>query len=176
MTVKLLWEPEGLDEPLENWLSSQTAKAEQVLALLFDHQWPEWRSCGQIQISLAFLDEVTMAEVNGQYRDEPRPTDVLSFPFWEDEEGNFVPPQQAEELPLGDLLFCSSVLRRNALEAGQPPEAELALLLIHGTLHLLAWDHDTKERETAMWQIQQTYQKLLIEGDEKALKAFSQEG
>ena len=79
-----------------------------------------------------------MQKLNLRYRRKRSATDVLSFsagePFWS---GGF----------LGEILICEQVLRRQARERGIEPEMELLILVIHGLLHLLGWDHERSERE-----------------------------
>jgi probable rRNA maturation factor len=81
-----------------------------------------------------------MADLHGRYLDDPEPTDVLSFTM--DEDGL-----------LGDVVICPAVA------AAQNPDlaAELRLLLVHGILHLLGYDHDQEEERQAMWKRQERY-------------------
>jgi probable rRNA maturation factor len=77
--------------------------------------------------------------------DEPGPTDVLSFPLDDDEEGTRV---------LGDVVICPAVAtRNNAVD----PEAELRLLIVHGVLHLLGYDHEEDVDKAEMWARQERY-------------------
>jgi probable rRNA maturation factor len=87
----------------------------------------------QAEISLRIVDEPEMSELNGQYRGKPYPTNVLSFPA-------DLPPEV--KLPyLGDIVICAAVVEREALAQGKQPLDHWAHLLIHGTLHLLGFDH-----------------------------------
>lgn len=108
----------------------------------------------KVDIALTFLAPDKIQKINMQYRQVDAPTDVLSFPIWEDKNGKFMPPQDWEELPLGDLLVCPECVAKNANDNGKRFDQELALVLFHGMLHLCGYDHDTKERQAEMWQLQ----------------------
>jgi probable rRNA maturation factor len=107
----------------------------------------------QAELSVAFVDSAEIRELNKKYRGIDEPTDVLSFPLWAEGE-NF--PLSSESglpgvlpLPLGDILICPEQVEK-AHPSLSLNEA-LCLMLAHGFLHLLAWDHDTPEKEEAMW-------------------------
>ena len=111
------------------------------------------------EISVSFPDSATMRDINRTYRDVDEPTDVLSFPLWENE-GRFVPEETLTEfLPLGDIVICPE----EAFRVHDPlPRSEiLCLMLAHGFLHLLAWDHDTPEKELEMQERQDVIKKCL---------------
>lgn len=121
---------------------------------------PEFARYKRGEFSVSFLSAEEMRAVNLDYRSLDEPTDVLSFPLWE-EEGGFVPSSAMTELlPLGDVLICPEELKRLHEEASF--EEALCLVLAHGFLHLLAWDHDTEEREQTMWQRQDEIKKKLL--------------
>ena len=85
---------------------------------------------------------------NARYRHKPGPTNVLSFPFEAD-----IPL----EVPLlGDLVICAAVVEREAREQDKPIEAHWAHMLVHGTLHLLGYDHvtDAQAHEMETTEIQ----------------------
>ncbi len=87
-----------------------------------------------------------MARLNARYRGKRRPTDVLSFP---------APSVFRREGILGEIAICGPVLREQAREAGHAPARELDLLLVHGLLHLLGFDHERgprAAREMARWE------------------------
>jgi probable rRNA maturation factor len=100
---------------------------------------------GPAELNLAFVDERRMTELNETYMDEPGPTDVLSFPLDPDPDPG---PEHALRL-LGDVVICPAVALRNAAgPAGY--EGELALLVVHGVLHLLGMDHAEPDEAAAM--------------------------
>jgi probable rRNA maturation factor len=112
------------------------------------------------ELGLIFVDEATITDLNGQFLDGDGPTDVLSFPIDEGgrlpgrdpDEGGRGPgsPADASEPPivLGDVVVCPTVAARQARGRGAPLDDELALLVVHGVLHLLEYDHaDPTEAE-----------------------------
>ena len=92
------------------------------------------------EVTIRLVDETESHELNLTYRGKDKPTNVLSFPFE-------APPGM--ELPLlGDLVICRQVVEQEAVEQGKSPEAHWAHMVVHGTLHLLGYDHiDDDEAE-----------------------------
>jgi len=100
----------------------------------------------EVELSLSFIDDAEMEELHVRYLDEPGPTDVLSFPLdGEDERGLRV---------LGDVVVAPSVAARNN---PADPAAELRLLVVHGILHLLGYDHEEDGEKATMWARQTAY-------------------
>ena len=94
------------------------------------------------EISLRLVDELEMSELNRNWRGKTGPTNVLSFP-------SDLPPEL--ELPLlGDIVVCVPVVRREATEQNKSLEAHWAHMLVHGTLHLLGYDHIQEDEAEAM--------------------------
>ena len=98
------------------------------------------------ELSLSFVTDAEIADLHERFLDEPGPTDVLSFPL-EDVDGDGV-------ALLGDVVVAPAVAARN-----QPKdqEAELRLLVVHGILHLLGYDHEEDGARTRMWERQERY-------------------
>jgi len=98
------------------------------------------------ELSVALVDEDKIRELNATYRGKDSVTDVLSFASeaFEDEDKEEVPQL------LGDVVICPSVAARQAQEYGQTFNQEMALLLTHGILHLLGYDHITDEEAEEM--------------------------
>ena len=111
-------------------------------------------AAADVEISLTFRSAEEIAALNSEYRKTEGPTDVLSFPMWEAEDGSFLPPQDWEVLPLGDIVVCPEIVANNAVENGKTFEQETALVIFHGVLHLTGCDHDTEERKADMWSRQ----------------------
>jgi probable rRNA maturation factor len=89
-------------------------------------------------------DEVR--KMNAQYRSVDAPTDILSFP------ADPLPPEITDEPPyLGDLIIAYPYTVHQAQETGYTVDDELVLLVIHGTLHLLGYDHGDTESQDKMW-------------------------
>ena len=91
---------------------------------------------GEGELSLTFVGEDRMAALNGEYMGEAGPTDVLSFPLDAD------PDAAAEPVRLlGDVVICPAMAARNAPQHAGSYDAEMALLVVHGVLHILGHDH-----------------------------------
>ena len=127
---------------------------EEELPLLYE----EIENYEEVEISVSFLDIAEMREVNKNYRGIDEPTDVLSFPLWE-KEGRFAPEIPFGLLPLGDILVCLDEAER---EHDLSRSEAFCLMLAHGFLHLLAWDHDTPEKERTMWERQELLKLKLL--------------
>ena len=119
---------------------------------------------GDAELSMLFVDEQSMADLNSRFLGRTGPTDVLAFPIDEDpgiesgrspDSGGTGPgylPGEPGDLPmlLGDVVICPAVAERNApLHAGNYDD-ELALLIVHGILHLMGMDHLDDEEAEAM--------------------------
>ncbi|MGQ0743026.1 MAG: rRNA maturation RNase YbeY [Acidimicrobiales bacterium] len=108
---------------------------------------------GEAEMSLLFVDEVAMAELNHRFLGKSGPTDVLSFPI--DDDVVRSGPRSADSLGpgpvdldsvdapalLGDVVICPAVARRNAPDHAGTYDDEMALLVVHGVLHVLGMDH-----------------------------------
>jgi probable rRNA maturation factor len=127
---------------------------EDVLGEIVERLFPGKFTDQEAEVSIAFVSAPDMQEKNYTYRGIDEPTDVLSFPMWEDQNGVFLPPSDWDVLPLGDILICEDVVRENAHQNGTSYVEELYLMVAHGFLHLLGMDHDTEERQQKMWLLQ----------------------
>jgi len=96
------------------------------------------------EVTVRIIDEIEIEQLNQQYRHKQGPTNVLSFPFETD-----VPM----EIPLlGDIVICAPVVAREAVEQHKELFSHWAHMLIHGSLHLLGYDHHTDNEADAMEQ------------------------
>jgi len=92
------------------------------------------------EITIRIVDESESQSLNKQYRGKDKPTNVLSFPF--------EAPAQIELDLLGDLVICAPIVEKEAKEQEKPELAHWAHMVVHGTLHLLGYDHvDDKEAD-----------------------------
>jgi probable rRNA maturation factor len=98
------------------------------------------------ELSVSFVDEEEMADLHVRFMGEEGPTDVLSFPLGDVDEGGI--------RLLGDVVIAPSVAARNHPD---DPEAELRLLLVHGILHVLGYDHEEEGERAEMWARQERY-------------------
>jgi probable rRNA maturation factor len=104
------------------------------------------------QLQITLIDSQRMAELNDEYMGKAGPTDVLSFPIEDFAGGIAEPDAEGPPLLLGDILICPAVVRANAAAAGVPFDDEMALMVVHGILHLLGNDHVSDEEAEAMEQ------------------------
>lgn len=100
-------------------------------------------------VSVRIVDAAEMQQLNSQYRGKDKPTNVLSFPA-----GEFAGLPEDAERPLGDLVICASVVSDEAAEQGKALQHHWAHLVVHGTLHLLGFDHE-EDREAADMEAQE---------------------
>ncbi len=112
----------------------------------------------ELEVSVSIVTKDMIHEMNRQFREADRPTDVLSFPMMEydrpaDFEGEAFSRSMAvspdtEELVLGDIVLCAEVIHEQAQEYGHSELREFSFLTVHSMLHLFGYDHiDEGERE-----------------------------
>ena len=103
----------------------------------------------EVEMTVRIVDEAESHELNLNYRGKDRPTNVLSFPF--------ECPDEVELPLLGDLVICRQVVEREAQEQDKPVMAHWAHMVVHGSLHLLGYDHieddEAEEMESLETQI-----------------------
>ena len=118
---------------------------------------------GAAEMTIVFVDEQSIRELNQQYMGQDRPTDVLAFPI-DAFDATQTPgpgaltkspdrdPPDIAELPLllGDVVICPSVAQAQCATHAGTIDDEVALLVVHGMLHILGLDHDTEEATTKM--------------------------
>jgi len=101
--------------------------------------------CGSLEVAVRVVGEAEMRALNREYRSKDSTTNVLSFPA-----------EAIEGLPaevptaLGDIVICAPVVAREAAEQGKTAGAHWAHMLVHGTLHLLGFDHVLPDEAAAM--------------------------
>lgn len=117
---------------------------------------------GDAELSLIFVDEATIAQLNETFMEKSGPTDVLAFPIDAEDDlvtgrspdgGSAGPNREpASDVPvlLGDVVICPSVAARNAPGHAGTFDDEVALLIVHGILHVLGHDHATPEETEIM--------------------------
>ena len=117
------------------------------------------------EIDVSLVDDETIHQINRDYRNVDRVTDVISFAFNDDKD----PKDQINSLEvqkmLGEILICLPQAKRQAAEIGNTLERELSFLFTHGLLHLLGYDHMTPEDEAIMFPLQEKI--LSLVGDKK---------
>lgn len=116
-----------------------------------------------VDLGIIFVDEDPMTELHVKWMDEPGPTDVLSFPMDELRPGSDLLP--SPEGVLGDIVVCPQVAARQAETAGHPTINEILLLVTHGMLHLVGFDHAEPEEEAEMFGLQRTLLEKFYESE-----------
>jgi probable rRNA maturation factor len=148
MAVRLIWnsELESFKIP-DSWIEL----LERLLKEAAEH---EQLSDGEV--SLTFVDDETIRELNREYRQIDRPTDVLSFALRDEmeEEGEIRYEEDVPEL-LGDIIISVPTAIRQSEEYGHSLEREIAFLFVHGFLHLLGYDHGDETSEREMFSLQE---------------------
>jgi len=163
MPVDVFAADEQKDEPVDTMRWVRLAQAVLEAELAAQARQPGGLR-GDVELSMLFVDEHAIADLNDRFLGEDEPTDVLAFPMDEHlSEGGRSPDSggsgpgvtpELSEAPtmLGDVVLCPAVARRNAEAASKTYEDELALLVVHGILHLLGMDHADPEEASAMQQ------------------------
>ena len=128
---------------------------EQETGLPTTEQIEQWATAAvqpqsdEVEMTVRIVDEAESHELNLNYRGKDRPTNVLSFPF--------ECPDEVELPLLGDLVICRQVVEREAQEQDKPVMAHWAHMVVHGSLHLLGYDHieddEAEEMESLEAQI-----------------------
>ena len=119
---------------------------------LAEHVLRGERAPDDVEMAVVFVDSATIADLNQQYLDGTGPTDVLAFPLEEEipvgrypDEGGRGPGASSDPpeppMAIGDVVVCPEVAQRQATERSSTLDDELALLVVHGTLHLFGYDH-----------------------------------
>lgn len=101
------------------------------------------------QIAILFTDDGSIAEINSEWRGKNAPTNVLSFPS-----APGMPVPEGEPQPLGDIVLAHGVIAREATEQGKTLRDHTTHLIVHGTLHLLGYDHESDQEAEIMEQLE----------------------
>ena len=130
---------------------------ENIEGLPTEEQIVQWATAAvqpegdEIEMTVRIVDEAESHDLNLTYRGKDRPTNVLSFPF--------ECPDEVELPLLGDLVICRQVVELEAAEQEKPLMAHWAHMVVHGSLHLLGYDHiednEAEEMESLETQIMQ---------------------
>ena len=100
---------------------------------------------GAVELSIALVDDATIRTLNREYRHKDKPTDVLAFPL-----EDVAPGSAPEGGLLGDVILSIETARAQARRNRRALLAELTMLLAHGLLHLIGYDHQTDAQEQEM--------------------------
>ena len=102
-------------------------------------------NASSLEVAVRVVDEAEMRTLNSEYRSKDSTTNVLSFPA-----GAIEGLPDDVPLTLGDIVICAPVVAREAAEQGKKANAHWAHMLVHGTLHLLGFDHVRPDEAAAM--------------------------
>lgn len=120
-----------------------------LLGLVRRTLYGETLPAAQVELGLVIGGDVQIQELNRQFRGVDAPTDVLAFAMWEADDE--VKPDPEMPFYLGDVIVSYPRALAQATEAGHPVDEELSLLVVHGVLHLVGYDHDAEEGKARMW-------------------------
>lgn len=128
-------------------------------------------------IDVMIVDNEEIREINSEYRDIDKPTDVLSFPIVDMYDGEIKSSlgdidKDEGAIILGDIIISIEKAMEQALEYGHSLEREMIFLLTHGVYHLLGYDHDNEEREKKMLEKQNTVLNKM--GLKRACKSYEE--
>ncbi|HEY9738167.1 MAG TPA: rRNA maturation RNase YbeY [Trichocoleus sp.] len=134
--------------------------------IVSEAEWQQWFSSwldalaidlspiGAYEISLQLTDDATIHQLNATYRQQDKPTDVLSFAALENAAPSIPELLETEPLYLGDIIISIDTAQRQAAEQGHSLRWETVWLGVHGFLHLLGWDHPDDESLVKMLEQQ----------------------
>lgn len=122
-------------------------KTEALLKYAYDYL----NQKGAAELSVSYVDNAEIEELNANYRDKDSVTDVISFAM-EDEEDNIIHEEAGRVL--GDIIIADEVARAQATDYGHSDMREFVFLALHGFLHLMGYDHMTDEDEKEMNALQ----------------------
>ncbi len=139
----------------------KTKVREAVLTTLGEEHFPY-----DAEVSVTFCDAPYIHKLNKKYRGVDRPTDVLSFPMYED--GDFDPDECRDVAELGDIVLNLDRAEEQAAEIGHSLLDEVQFLTVHSTLHLLGYDHERSQKDdSAQCAKQRIIVKMLREKEKK---------
>lgn len=133
-------------EELKTPVMIDSEKLEQIASAVLSDYYDEMPD-----FTLTFVEPEAIRELNKTYRDTDSVTDVLSF----ESDGEYDPETGLEYL--GDIIICAQQAEKQAEQSGHSFENEIALLEIHGLLHLLGYDHMDDDQKEEMWKYQDMY-------------------
>ncbi len=107
--------------------------------------WVQAALLAPAELNIRFVDADEGRTLNREYRGKDYATNVLTFAYTEDEDS---------EVTQADIILCTDVVRREALEQKKPVESHIAHLVVHGVLHAQGYDHETEEEATEMEQLE----------------------
>ena len=143
-------EPDATASPVEVVIEDSRWEVDNLVGLAGRAGWAALDGVGlepeSFEISLLGCDDVRIAELNGMFRGNRKPTNVLSWPSGED-----IPEEPGSEpVFLGDIALAWETCASEAEQGGTPFDDHITHLIVHGVLHLLGYDHETDEEAEEM--------------------------
>lgn len=128
--------------PPADWAALATAAVEAAVAVT-----PHMFAAADftVEASVRLTDDAEVRTLNRQFRHKDKPTNVLSFPMIEQDGFDALANTDDGEVLLGDLVLAAETCAREATEKGWPLAHHVQHLIVHGTLHLLGYDHETND-------------------------------
>lgn len=158
-------------EPVEIFVADEQAEIpidtmrwSRLARLVLEAERSDKKLWGETELSMIFVDEKSMSDLNERFLGREGPTDVLAFPMDDEvvesgrqpDQGGRGPgaPVEPTDAPvlIGDVVICPTIAKRQAPEHNSSLDEELALLVVHGVLHLLGFDHEEDDEAEAMEQ------------------------
>lgn len=138
----------GVSLELLAMLQRVMRKAEKPLEKRMKSYCPKGVRPSDLGLEVTFVRDREIQKINKELRGKDRPTDVVSMSYIEDRA--YMPAVKGEVYPAGEIFLSVDTIARQAKEQGLLYEQEMAYMLVHGLLHVLAYDHETDREEREM--------------------------
>lgn len=141
--MKIYWDDRGTQPVPKPYYVTMKQAALAALRQCFELEGLEEL---KYEVSISFVSDEEIQELNNKHREKNTPTDVLSFPAMK------MPLGAKAPFSMGDILLSTETAARQAAEYGHSLERELAFLTVHGVLHLLGLNHETSRQDAAIME------------------------
>ena len=138
----------------ENEMNEEFDKYEEIYQKLMEKTFKKLNIKKDYEVDVNLIDNERIHEINREYRHVDRPTDVISFAFLDHVDGEVTIKGDIPTL-LGEIFISVDKTKEQANAYGHSLLREMSFLFVHGLLHLLGYDHMTKEEETVMFSLQE---------------------
>lgn len=138
----------------ENEMNEEFDKYEEIYQTLMEKTFKKLNIKKDYEVDVNLIDNERIHEINREYRHVDRPTDVISFAFLDHVDGEVTIKGDIPTL-LGEIFISVDKAEEQANAYGHSLLREMSFLFVHGLLHLLGYDHMTKEEETVMFSLQE---------------------
>ena len=135
MIMDPAWRDIDIKTDFENFIETMARSA----FLSADTEWLP--KSDVIDISIVLTNDDNIQEINAEYRNKDKPTNVLSFPQLSPDESDLTALEKLDFLPIGDVILARETILREADEQNKSVDAHIAHMIVHGVLHLLGYDH-----------------------------------